>query len=429
MYKSIHQQFLKQLILATSIFIIILSFMFYGFTKTTISEEIRDDLINDAQLINTISQSSQTQNIPFSMLTQGDADVDIIRVKSKKLVLFSIYNDGTNYYAKLLYPFAAEDGSFIKIVKNVNSSFRMLNKIFQNLLIISIAGMLMIILYALTISRILVAPILHIAQKLSNMNENSLSQIKLDKLPIEFHPLANSINQLTKRIEGYIKYQKELFIGAAHELKTPLAVMRLKNDVTLRRPRDIEKYEDTLRINNSEIDGMSKMISSILEIGRQEGATFEIPVNLDIIKYLRDKMTGYKLLANKDSVSLNFTTNIESYDITIQPTLLNQIIQNFVQNAIKFTPDNKSININTFHTKEYIIINVVDSGIGIDESVDLFAPFKRVGNAQGAGLGLFLAKSAADALGADISIRNRTDGVIGCVATLKLYTNPMCKLN
>ncbi|MBT4179129.1 MAG: HAMP domain-containing histidine kinase [Campylobacteraceae bacterium] len=304
----------------------------------------------------------------------------------------------------------------------------MLNKIFKNLLIISIAGMIMVILYALTLSRILVAPILHITKKLSNMNENSLSQIQLDKLPLEFHPLANSINKLTNRIEGYVKYQKELFIGAAHELKTPLAVMKLKNEITIRKPRDQEKYEDTLRINNKEIDGMNKMITSILDIGRQESAQFEIPVKLDIINYLINKMSGYKLLANKDSVILNFTTNIKSFDIVIQPTLLNQIIQNFVQNAIKFTPDNNYININTFHTDDYIVINVVDSGIGIDESIDLFAPFKRVGNAQGAGLGLFLAKSAADALGADISIRNRTDGVKGSVASLKLYTNPTCIL-
>ena len=164
MYKSIHQQFLKQLILATTIFILILSFMFYGFTKTTIAEDIRDNLINDAQLINTISQSSQTQNIPFSMLTQGDANVDIVQINSKKIIRFSIYNVGDDYFAKLIYPFANKNKYFIKIVKNVNSSQKMLNKIFKNLLIISIAGMIMVILYALTLSRILVAPILHITK-------------------------------------------------------------------------------------------------------------------------------------------------------------------------------------------------------------------------------------------------------------------------
>jgi two-component system, OmpR family, sensor kinase len=428
MYKSIHKQFLKQLILATTLFVIILSFMFYGFTKTTIAEEIRDNLISDAQLINTISKTSQTKNIPFSMLSKGDVEVDIIYTKAKKDIMFNIYNIDNNYYANLIYPFKKQKNYYIKIVKNVNSSHRMLNTIFKNLLILTIAGIIMVILYALTISRILVAPILHITNKLSHMNENSLVQITLNKLPVEFHPLANSINQLTNRIEGHVKYQKELFIGAAHELKTPLAVMKLKNDITIRKQRTQDKYEETIKINNNEIDTMNKMISSILDIGRQEGATFEQPVNIDIIKYLREKFLGYKLLANKDLVKLSFITNVNSFFIIIQPTLLNQIIQNFVQNAIKFTPNNNSININTYQTDSYIEINVIDSGIGIDESIDLFAPFKRVGKKQGAGLGLFLAKSAADALGAKIGIRNRTDGVQGCVASLKLYTNPICKI-
>ncbi len=429
MYKSIYLQFLRQLIIATSLFIVVMSFIFYGFTKTTLEEEIRDSLINDAQLINTISTIANTlENIPFDMITKRDVDVDILILNMERKVYFTIYKDGKNNYAKLLYPFKGDTTKFIQIRKNINSSKAMLNKIFNNILILSIGGLVMVIIYALTLAKTMLRPIIQIANRLSNMNENALSQLQLKNLPLEFHPLANSINQLTKRIEGYVKYQKELFIGAAHELKTPLAVMKLKNEVTIRKPREQEKYEETLRLNISEIDGMNMMITSILDIGRQEGAQFEKALQIDVIDYLKHKINGYKLLAKKEEVNLVFTSNESKFDILIQPTLLNQIIQNFVQNAIKFTPGNKNININTFGSSKYIEINVIDEGIGIDESIDLFAPFKRVGNEQGAGLGLFLAKSAADALGADISIRNRKDGKQGCVASLKLYINPTCKL-
>jgi len=97
---------------------------------------------------------------------------------------------------------------------------------------------------------------------------------------------------------------------------------------------------------------------------------------------------------------------------------LNQILQNFVQNAIKFTPEDKSIQIRLKKTKSSIVITVTDEGNGIDEKVDLFAPFKRYGNQSGVGLGLFLAKNAADALRAKISIRNRKDSKKGCIAKL-----------
>jgi two-component system OmpR family sensor kinase len=428
MAKSVQGQFLKQLTLATATFVVVLSFIFYGYIKSTIHDEIKNNLIKDAQLINKISSSSETKNIPFNVISKSGVSIDLIISNRPRDIFFNVYEQEESYYAQLIYPFEDNSAQFIKIVKNIDETERLFNKIFRNLLVMSLGGLVMVVLYSLTISKILVGPILRISRNLSNMNERSLGKINVQSLPEEFHPLASSINQLSNRIEGYVKYQKELFIGAAHELKTPLAVMKLKNEITLRKPREIEKYEEVLKLNIEEIDGMNKMITSILDIGRQEGAQFEKAQEIDIIDYLKNKMQGYKLIADRDDVKLNFTSNISSYIILIQPTLLNQIIQNFVQNAIKFTPTNKSVSITTFFTDEWIEINVIDEGIGIDEAIDLFAPFIRVGEAQGAGLGLFLAKSAADALGADISLRNRTDEKQGTVATLRLYINPYCKI-
>jgi len=99
-----------------------------------------------------------------------------------------------------------------------------------------------------------------------------------------------------------------------------------------------------------------------------------------------------------------------------------------MQNAIKFTKENSTITVISRKDNDLIFIEVIDEGIGIDESIDLFAPFKRVGNAPGAGLGLYLAKSAADTIGAIITLKNRTDGTQGCVAKLALASSPTCIL-
>ena len=304
----------------------------------------------------------------------------------------------------------------------------MLNKIFNNILLLSLAGLLMVILYAFAVSKTLLKPILQITDKLSNMNENFLTQIDKNSLPIEFHPLANSINTLTNKIQTFVKFKKELFIGAAHELKTPLAVMKLKNEVTLRKPREIEKYEETLKLTISEIDSMNKMISSILDIGRAEGAQFEKPIEIDIIEFIHGKANDYRMLSAQKNIVITLTSNVNRFVITLQPTLLTQIIQNFVQNAIKFTPEGKSINTNSFRNKDSITVSVTDDGVGIDESLDLFAPFKRVGGKPGAGLGLFLAKNASDTLGGTISLKNRTDGKEGTVASITLLGSPTCNL-
>jgi two-component system OmpR family sensor kinase len=427
--KSIYKQFYQKLIFATSVFVIVLSFIFYGFIRSTIYEDIATELLKDARLIYKLStQYSVNQNIPFKVLASSDVSVDLVVVKNTHKIQYRKYDIKDDHFIELLYPFDTSKNLFLKVTKNINSSHKMLNKIFSNILFLGLGGLVMVTLYAFVVSKTLLTPILNITNKLSNMDENSLAKIDTKKLPVEFIPLATSINTLTNRIESYIKYQKELFIGTAHELKTPLAVMKLKSEVTLRKQRDTQKYKDTLQVHVDEIDKMDKMISSVLDMGRQEGAQFEKPISLDIVNFLKSKINDYKLLAKTKNVNLTFQSNTESFFTTIQPTLLNQIIQNFVQNAIKFTPEENKIIIQATTEDHSIKVEVLDEGIGCDDSIDLFAPFQRKGKASGAGLGLFLAKSAADALGATIALENRKDGIQGTIATLQLYINPKCKI-
>jgi two-component system OmpR family sensor kinase len=428
--KSIYKEFSQKLIFATSFFVVVLSLIFYGFTKATIYEDISDELIKDAKLIITLSKS-QSQDIHSSnlrVLVNNDTTIEVIELQDSPNFTFRKYTENKNHFIELIYPLDTQTNQYLKMNRNINSAHKMLNKIFGNLIFLGFGGFILIIVYAFAVSKTLLFPIIRITQNLSNMNANSLTQINTNTLPVEFEPLANSINTLTTRIESYVKYQKELFIGTAHELKTPLAVMKLKSQVTLTKKRDAEKYEEVLNVHIKEIDGMNQMISSILDMGRQEGAQFEKPIELDIIKYISSKTEDFKLLAKEKKISLKYETEIKSFVTIIQETLLTHIIQNFVQNAIKFTPDGKNILIKTIPNNQSITLMVIDEGIGCDENVDLFAPFKRVGGQKGAGLGLFLAKSAADTLGGSISLKNRTDGESGTIATLELQINPTCKI-
>jgi len=426
--QSIYKQFYTKLILATSLFIAILSLLFYGYTKSTIYERIQSSLLNDAKLIVKTSKNSKIDIDNFILIRSSGVTIDLIQIKNLDKVTYSRFSNGSDYFAQILYPLDLKNKHFIKITKNINSYMHMLNQIFQNLLFISLFGLFLVVFYAVTVSKTLLKPILLINDKLSKMNENYMTQIDKQSLPKEFHTLADSINGLTNKIQTFVKFKKELFIGAAHELKTPLAVMKLKNEVTLIKDRDITRYKETLQLSIKQINDMNSMISSILDIGRQEGAQFEKPIELNLVEFLQRKTNDYRMLSSQKNITITFYANVNKYITLIQPTLLIQIIQNFVQNAIKFTKDEGSISIRLEKRKDTIEISITDNGSGIDESIDLFAPFKRVGTQSGAGLGLFLAKSAADALGAQIYLKNRTDQQEGTVATLKLLVNPRCDL-
>ncbi|MBU0924796.1 HAMP domain-containing histidine kinase [bacterium] len=422
--KSIYKQFYNKLIIATSLFIIALSSIFYEYARSTVYDDIQESMLNHAKQIYVASVSTKT----FEAVKNDNISIDLVHNPILKNFKFQNYENNGNYYIKLLYPFDLENKKFLQIIKNISLERELLySVIFKNLFILAIPGFILMLLYSLAVSKSLLKPIIQINKKLSNMDENTLTQIDKKDLPIEFHSLANSINSLTNRIETYVKFKKELFIGAAHELKTPLAVMKLKNEVTLKKKREIEQYEETLKLTIKSIDDMNIMISSILDIGRTEGAQFEQNIELDLVEYMKKKANDYRMLSAQKNIIITFFSNVNHLNTSIQVTLFNQILQNFVQNAIKFTPNEKSIAIRLKKTKDEIIITVTDEGVGIDEKVDLFAPFKRVGNQSGVGLGLFLAKNASDALRAKITLRNRDDGKIGCVA--KLVLNNTSKTN
>lgn len=252
------------------------------------------------------------------------------------------------------------------------------------------------------------------------LDEAVLTHIDETNIPSEFKLLSKGINRLIDRIHTFLQYQKELFIGIAHELKTPLAVMKTKNEVTLLKDREKEKYIEALRNNNQSIDNMNKMISSILEIGRQEDAQFEPAIKKDIISYIKEICANFQILAKGRQKSIKLDLYPSELYMNIQPQLFLHILQNFLQNAIKFSNENSTILVKTEPKNKIFKIYVIDEGVGINEKEDLFAPFKRHGNESGAGLGLFLAKGAAQAMNAKINIKNRTDGQSGVVAIIEL---------
>lgn len=423
--KSIRDSFILQLVSASATLIVIFSVILYNYIKISIFEDITQELTKQASIIAT-SRTSALERMGVNMFDpsfssiNNPADIQVsvaIRVNQGNITSFEHSERDGRKFLTIYFPLEKRQHHFISITKDISNTDILLTKILRNVLIINCSAIFLILFYALFLSRMLILPVRSLATKLATMNENFLQFIDIKNVPIEFQPLGNSINKLVERIQIFVNSQKELFIGAAHELKTPLAVMKTKNEVTLLKPRESEKYIETLKSNNQTINDMNKMIGNILEIGRQESAQFEKPILLDMIHFLKEQINNYTILAKMEEKHIAEEIPSKHYKIMIQPTLLMHILQNFVQNALKFSPKGGTVTIRAYSNKIGFHILVIDEGIGIDESKDLFAPFKRYGNQTGAGLGLFLAKSAADALGAKISLKNREDAQ-GTVATL-----------
>jgi two-component system OmpR family sensor kinase len=426
--RSIRRRFLFQLIVASAALVVLFSSFLYLFIKQSILDEKQAELITFAENISSYrSLLSSTQNNADAVM---GLSVELITLPPDEEYLEFYETDHGDKTASLtlIYPFDFAKSSYLKISRDITPTKRLLRKILNSIFLINAVGFVVIILYAIAFSKMLIAPISALSRRLANMNEHLIRPIRVEQLPDEFEPLGETLNRLMGRIQNFVKYQKELFIGAAHELKTPLAVIKLKNQVTLIKKRTPEEYIEAIRITNQSVDEMNRIVADILNIGRQEGAQLEIPVEADIIAILNKWAGDFTLLAQSENKNLITRLKPGSFTALLQVTLLNQILQNFLQNALKFTPAGKTILLQSYLQGADIVIEVIDEGCGIDESVDLFAPFKRQGNKSGVGLGLFLAKSAAEAIGAQISLTNRSDGIDGTLARLVLPSKLCCLL-
>ncbi|VAY88036.1 PUTATIVE TWO-COMPONENT SENSOR [hydrothermal vent metagenome] len=140
--KSIYKHFYQKLILATSIFVIILSFIFYGFIKSTIYNDIFHELLENAVLVDKLSKNYVFNNkeMQYKLFISDNIKIDLIPVANISKITYKQYVKGKDNFVELLYPFDKEKQLFLKLTKNTNSANKLLNKIFSNILFLCFGG-------------------------------------------------------------------------------------------------------------------------------------------------------------------------------------------------------------------------------------------------------------------------------------------------
>lgn len=245
--------------------------------------------------------------------------------------------------------------------------------------------------------------------KFANPNQKFLEQ-SLQK------PLVLAFKGFFERVEAYYQAKKQLYSGIAHELKTPLAVIKTRCEVTLLKARESEAYINALKENIQSVNVAQTSIKALFNLIQNSDKT-ECAQLINIQRELENLIKDFTLLS-KDR-KFEYVLQTEGLEILIKPALLRLILQNFLQNAFKFTPKDKAVCLKSFVKNGILEIEVLDEGEGIKADSDIFAPFEKVGNQEGIGLGLFLAKKAAEELGGEITLENRKDKQ-GVIAAFKL---------
>ncbi len=407
-----------------AVLLLIFSFVLFHYIRYNMEAELYASLTKQAEYL--LAKDKNLEHIVSRQkeLLKKTLGIQASIVQNPRLKrsnsYFRIVHRKDGEYLLGYFPIKRQTRHFLRLEMDISQPMHMLKEVFRAIVLLNLLSMGLIILYAYILSRMLIFPVTDFSQRLIRMNENLLETLHPEEFPIEFRPLARSINHLVTRIKNHYLYRKELFVGTAHELKTPLAVMKTRSQVALiKRQKSLEDLEKVLRENIETIDAMDALIGQILQFGRDEGAQFDAAVEKDIVSFIQKKIDELQLLAHAQNKEISICCTPAHLTMRFQPHLVDQILRNLVQNALRYTPEGGVLRIACRREENEFFLSVEDEGPGVEKGLDLFAPFRRSKDSPGAGLGLFLVRNAVDALGGSITLSNRPDGQ-GAVALLRL---------
>jgi len=209
-----------------------------------------------------------------------------------------------------------------------------------------------------------------------------------------------------------VQHQQQNFMMAiTHELKTPISVAMLNLETLQKYQLDAEKQKKLIRMTLQETSRLDTLINNILVSSQLEGGGYvfskeELDFSSLFKDCIRDAKTRYP--------ERNFIEDIEpEIEIAGDPLLLQLLISNLIENAVKYSPKEKPIICKLNRPGKDVLMNIIDEGIGIadTEKTKIFEKFYRTGNestrkTQGTGLGLYLCRKIAGDHNADISVTN-----------------------
>ena len=236
----------------------------------------------------------------------------------------------------------------------------------------------------------------------------------------EIGRLASTFNDMIARVQVSIRQIRQFSADASHELRTPLTITKGETELALRKPRTTEDYRDVLTSNLEEIDRMSRIVDELLFLSRADLGEIKIDyetVQLDIL--VQDVHQQASILGQDRQINTSLIEN-EPVQICGDELRLRELLLNIVDNAIKYSPPNGTVELCLTRNEHTAHFSVTDHGIGIasEEQSRIFDRFYRTNDARayaqkGTGLGLPICKWIVEAHHGHIRV-NSTVGQGSC---------------
>ncbi len=271
-----------------------------------------------------------------------------------------------------------------------------------------------------------IKPLSQLEERIRARKPDDLSPIDATVVPLEVAPLVSSVNDLLMRLKDSISTQKRFLADAAHQLKTPLAGLRMQADLAQREGANTEELKQSLRhIGRSSIRA-THTVNQLLALARAESSGSAMPrTACDLAELTMEVVRDCVPRAIEKHIDLGYEgtqRGAEGGQLTGNPTLLKELIRNLLDNAINYTPSSVvkpgviTARVLTDPFGRTLVLQVEDSGPGVPlaEREMIFRPFYRALGTEvdGSGLGLRIVTEIANLHNASVAMEDTRPGQV-----------------
>src|SRR5438034_1984601 len=271
-------------------------------------------------------------------------------------------------------------------------------------------GILASTLIAITVTKRGLRPLGEMTRSLGRIGPTHLNErVAPAGWPRELQPLAIAFDAMLKRLDDSFTRLSQFSADLAHELRTPIANMLGEAQVALTRDRTAAEYRETIESSVAECERLSRIVDNLLFVARVDAAREPIALKQFDARAAVEKIAAfYQTLAEDRHVTISCSGDGQIY---ADPDLFERAVGNLLDNALRFTPENGSIQILLSKRDADFEITVRDNGCGMapEHLPRVFDRFYRADSSRGsdgAGLGLALVKSIVDLHGGSAKIES-----------------------
>ncbi len=267
-----------------------------------------------------------------------------------------------------------------------------------------------------------------VARAVSRRDPNNLTPVNHTMVPIEILPLVEELNKLFERLNHTLLREKRFSSDAAHELRTPLAALRMHAQVAFGE-KDREKQGEQLKKLIVCVDRATHVVQQLLTLSRmvpEQAATDSSRMNL--VQVACEVIADEVPVAIEKNIDLCFECEEEEVLIMANPTAIGILLRNLIDNAIRYSPAHSSVQIHVTieSARQEVVLHVTDSGPGIPDTLKerVFERFFRIFGTQttGSGLGLAIVAQISQIYSAKLKLKTPDSGIGLCVEVTFRHT-------